>query len=161
MGAPSWQVAYHEVAIRSSNDTASKELGFKSKGTTVRGSREGDWLRLSDELGYMRIVDRDGTQLLVQQAPSWQVAYHEVAIRSSNDTASKELGFKSKGTTVRGSREGDWLRLSDELGYMRIVDRDGTQLLVQQATMPSITATSGAKSTLQTCSSRVSKLRVS
>merc|ERR1712087_702343 len=102
--APSWQVAYHEVAIRSSNDTASKELGFKSKGTTVRGSREGDWLRLSDKLGYMRIVDRDGTQLLVQQAPSLQVAYHEVAIRSSNDTASKELGFKSTGTTVRGSR---------------------------------------------------------
>merc|ERR1712232_1097384 len=95
------------------------------------------------------------------QAPSWQVAYHEVAIRSSNDTASKELGFKSKGTTVRGSREGDWLRLSDELGYMRIVDRDGTQLLVQQAPMPSITATSGAKSTLQTCLSRVSKLRAS
>lgn len=68
------------------------------------------------------------------EVTAWEVV-HSVNVRKSKNARSEAIGFKTKGTTVYGSQEGDWLHLAaGEPGYMRIIDpADDTMLLITKA----------------------------
>jgi hypothetical protein len=168
----SWE-AITSVNVREYKDATSEAIGLKDRGTEVYGCQEGDWLRLSDEPGYIRMIDpTDGMILLIAKVSTqnsdeqlrakaarndtyleldprsdeyppapchailWEVA-HSVNVRKSKDANAEAIGFKNRGTEVYGFHEGDWLRLSGEPGYVRLVDpADGTMLLCQANVCP-------------------------
>ena len=65
----------------------------------------------------------------------WVVAPEGGAnVRKEKDLASEMLATKKNGTIVTGKREGDWVALTDEPGYMML--RNGSTILLQPKDTP-------------------------
>jgi len=65
-----WQVRLN-VFIRKEKSFESDVLGQKLIGEVVMGSREGDWVKLKDEDGYVA-VERDGANLLEERVVTYE-----------------------------------------------------------------------------------------
>lgn len=69
--ATKWTVeSPNGLPARRMADSFSEKLGWKNCGDTVHGERQGDWLALSSEPGYMLVSFPDGTVLMSQEAPT-------------------------------------------------------------------------------------------
>jgi len=130
-----WRVVTpHGLNVRSAKDTTSSIIAVKSEGTVVHGRQEGNWVRLLGAPGFMLIAN-NGNSFLKQveattAAPStnekaeiyvWKVmASHGLKVRSMKDSSSEILDIKLAGSYVRGEREGNWIKLAGEPGYMMV-----------------------------------------
>jgi len=101
-------------------------LSVKPAGTVVKGYQvEGyEWVKLADEPGYIAINDKSGQPLLRSQAEEWRVVTHAHRhnIRKETSKNSEVVTTVSQGDKIYGTREGDWLRLSDGSGYSLICE---------------------------------------
>jgi len=66
-GPATWQVVHHGfLMVRSANSTGSKVIGMKARCIMVVGERDGDWVRLAREPGFMLISKDDGTSMMAE-----------------------------------------------------------------------------------------------
>ena len=69
------------------------------------------------------------------KAGLWRVVIQGgVYVRRTRDPASQQIGARREGEVVRGMKEGDWVALADEPGYVRIYNRQ--QILLERVTDP-------------------------
>merc|ERR1719362_1552778 len=103
-----WVVANYNVKVRQSPSIRSRQLGSKAKGIVVFGKKQGMWLSLIQEIGYVRI-ELGGTKLLEPR----EVEYSRVSKGSCGDSgrhaisdpgvckeASRLLGNKAAGVHI-------------------------------------------------------------
>lgn len=109
------------VRVRSAPEGSSAVLSSKEQDSAVRGWERDGWVGLVDEPGYIRLSDRGRLSLEQVQVDAWRVVTkHGLYVRSRKDTSSRVLGVKPPGTVVLGHREGDWVALLDQPGFLLV-----------------------------------------
>merc|ERR1712232_405423 len=112
-------------------------LGVKKLDRRFRGVQMGEWVQLVDEPGYVRLHGSKSGKVLVEKeddapseqngvegAYSWRVVSKMPCpvFSDTQDGPSRNfLGSRKAGSIVQGVQEGDWLRLVDEPGFIRII----------------------------------------
>jgi hypothetical protein len=124
------------VNVREDKDVKSRSLGVRPLHALAKGTWEGDWLKLAGEPGYM-LARQGTTALLEMQDVEMTVVYERrgVNVREAKDLESRILGRKRLHGVVRGTLEGDWLKLAGEPGYI-LSRRGNTELLRMQDVAP-------------------------
>lgn len=80
-GSSEWEVIFHHsMNVRREKDMFSAIVGSKPKGTIIAGQREGDWVKLVHEPGYMRILQKDVRFMMERRA-----VYRKISTGSCTD----------------------------------------------------------------------------
>lgn len=111
-------IAQISVYARSSKSSDAKtKIGVVSKGEIINGVIDGAWIRFTMDgktaytaKAYYKKISQKQTPL--NQNELSYMADYAVYVRSDASTDSQEMGLIPKGSTIRGVKEGDWIRFT-------------------------------------------------
>jgi len=81
-GNAEWEVVTDMVHVRSETDSGAKILGDKHRGDILVGKREGGWIRLRHQPGFVSILDEDNSTALLKERI---VTYEKIASGTCRD----------------------------------------------------------------------------